>query len=470
MPHDRLLDAADLLDAIGNLLARFVAFPSDAARDAIALWIVHAHAVEAFESTPRLALLSPEKGSGKTRTLEVIALLVPNPLHAVNISAAALYRLVADKQPTLLLDEADSYLGNVISKQHEDLRGLINAGHRRGATVYRGEVSGKTVKVVEFPAFAACALAGIGDMPDTILDRSVIIPMKRRAPHEQIEPFRERLVRADAHKLRDRIAAWAAEHTDDLRDTWPDMPDGIEDRAADVWEALIAIADRAGGDWPERARAAAVTINNARLDRDPSLGILLLADCQRLFDEQDADRLTTEALVQALIDLDESPWGDLRGKPIDARGLARRVKKYGVRPADHRFDDAVLKGYRREDFHDAWTRYLPNVAAVALVAHPERETGAEADEAVALFADELGDVLPSIPRNPTINEENGGGSRPRASTSEEGQQAQHEQPHDEPDYAELAQVLNGNGGNHVDADEIERLAWLATVIDETSAS
>lgn len=172
--------SSDLLDELDGLLGRFIAFPSDHARHAVVLWVLHCHALDAFESTPRLALLSPEKGSGKTRTLELLSLVVPTPMHAVNMSAAALYRVVGDRQPTLLLDECDTYLGNTIAKQHEDLRGLINAGHRRGAMTYRGEVSGKSVAVVEFPAFAACALAGIGDLPDTILDRSIIVAMKRR--------------------------------------------------------------------------------------------------------------------------------------------------------------------------------------------------------------------------------------------------------------------------------------------------
>lgn len=372
-----------VLDDLETLLARFVAFPTDHARAAVALWIVHTHSVDSFESTPRLALLSPEKGSGKTRTLEVLALVVPNPLHCVNISAAALYRVVADRQPTLLLDEADSYLGISIAKQHEDLRGLINAGHRRGATVYRGEVAGKAVKVVEFPAYAACALAGIGDLPDTILDRSVIVPMKRRAPHENVEPFRERLVRDEAEALRERIAAWAAEHADELRDHWPDMPDGISDRAADVWEPLLAIADRAGGTWPDKARTAAVTINTARLERDPSLGILLLTDCRRILAEHEADRITTEALVQALVDLDESAWADLRGKQLDARGLARRLRKYDIRPDNHRFPEGIRRGYRAEDFHDAWQRYLPDpVADVADVADTRGDRGTTDEVAV----------------------------------------------------------------------------------------
>jgi hypothetical protein len=372
-PHD----GAALLDELEHVAQRYVAFPSDEARWAVVLWILHCHALEAFESTPRLALLSPEKGSGKTRTLEVLAQLVPEPMHAVNMSAAALYRVVSDRQPTILLDECDTYLGPLSAKSHEDLRGLVNAGHRRGAMTYRAEVNGKTVGVVEFPAFAACALAGIGDLPDTILDRSVIIAMKRRAPNEHVEPFRERIVRPAAERLRDALAAWAELNGPILRDAWPPMPETIVDRAADVWEPLVAVADAAGGHWPERARTAAVALNKARAERDPSLGVQLLTDCRRVFTDADADRLATEELVDALVALEDSPWGDLRGKPLDARGLARRLRKYEVRPDVHRFPEGPKRGYLLGDFHDAWSRYLPPpVTSVTDVTHPQgkRET------------------------------------------------------------------------------------------------
>ena len=372
------LDAtgARLLDELDVLFGRFVAFPSDHAQHAVALWVMHCHAIEAFESTPRLALLSPEKGSGKTRTLEVLSLVVPKPMHTVNMSASALFRVVASEQPTLLLDEADTYLGLATAKNNEDIRGLINAGHRRGAVTYRSEISGKNINVMPFPAFAACALAGIGDLPDTITDRAVIVTMKRRTQDEHVEAFRERVVRPQTEDLRARLEAWGDEHKAKLEAAWPEMPASIVDRAADVWEPLVAVADAAGGSWPDRARAAAVALNNARAERDPSLGILLLTDCRRVFTERDVDRLTTAELDNALIDLTESPWGDLRGKPIDDRGLARRLRKYDIRPGSHRFDAGTLRGYLREDMHDAWARYLPPVADVALVVDPQpmRET------------------------------------------------------------------------------------------------
>lgn len=349
---------AELLDRVDVELARYISFPSTKARHAVTLWVAHTHTIDAFESTPRLALLSAEKGSGKTRTLEVLELLVPNPLHTVNVSAAALFRKVSEGKCTLLLDEADTYLSVKNAQQHEDLRGLVNAGHRRGAVAYRCEV-GKAVVVKEYPAFAPCAIAGIGDIPDTILDRAVVVGMKRRAPTERVEPFRQRVAERVLIPLREQLETWAERATDRLQDAWPDLPDGIVDRAADVWEPLVAIADEAGDEWPERARRAAITLNAARQQRDPSLGVRLLDDCRFIFTTTELDRLTTQDLVDALIALDEGPWSDLRGKELDARGLARRLRPYEVRPADHRFEAGVKKGYLRESFHDAWARYLP---------------------------------------------------------------------------------------------------------------
>jgi Protein of unknown function (DUF3631) len=350
---------AALLNDLASFLSRFVAFPSREARDAVALWVPHAHALDAFESTPRLAALSPEKGSGKTRLLEVLDLLLPNPMHAVNISAPALFRQIGgSKRPELLADEADTYLGLRVAKDHEELRGLVNAGHRRGAVAYRCVGEPSKMQVVEFPAFCAVALAGIGDLPDTIIDRSIVIKMRRRAPHERIEQFRLRKVRPEGERLRDRCAAWAQANLEALTEAEPLMPRGITDRAADVWEALFAIADSAQGEWPARARAAAIRLNEERRASDPSLGVQLLADIKVIFEKKDTDRVSTEELVDLLCGMEEAPWGELRGKPIDPRGVARRLKPFGVGPKQIRFDDVTKKGYEIGDFLDPWGRYL----------------------------------------------------------------------------------------------------------------
>jgi Protein of unknown function (DUF3631) len=210
--------------------------------------------MEASESTPRLAFLSPEPASGKTRALEVSELLVPNPVEAVNVSPAYLFRNVGDDgaKPTLLQDEVDTIFGPK-AKENEKIRGLYNAGHRRGAVAGRCVVHGKQVKTEEISAFCAVALAGLVWLPDTILTRAVIIRMRRRAPDEKVTAFRRRVHAPEGHALRDRLAAWAKQVMDAMTAARPVMPPGIEDRNADVWESLLAVADGVGGQWPDRA-------------------------------------------------------------------------------------------------------------------------------------------------------------------------------------------------------------------------
>lgn len=365
---------AQLLDDVSTFIGRFVAYPSPEAQTAHALWIAHAHLMDAWESTPRLAFLSPEPGSGKSRALEVTELIVPRPMHTANMSASALFRSISgeDGPPTVLLDEVDAIFAKKSADATEDLRGLLNAGHRRGATVMRCVVRGKAVDVEAFPSYAAVALAGLGDLPDTLMSRSIIIRMRRRAPTERVEPFRHRLHSGEGDQLRERLAAWAADVEQAVRNAWPTMPDGVNDRAADCWEALLAVADAIGGEWPDRARATAVTLVTLSREGAPSLGVRLLSDLKIVFGNEDA--MTTEHILSELHKMDEAPWGDLRGKPLDARGLARRLKPYGISPTTVRTLASVAKGYRREDLHDSWQRYV-GVSPLDAVTSVTTDTG-----------------------------------------------------------------------------------------------
>lgn len=353
------VDLADVLDRVHHYLARFIAYPSGHAAIAHVLWIAHTHCMDAWESTPRLAALSPEPGSGKTRLLEMTENLVPRPVEAVNVTPAYLFRKVADEagRPTILFDEIDTVFGPR-AKDNEEIRGLLNAGHRQGAVAGRCVVRGKVVETEEIPAYCAVALAGLDDLPDTIRTRSIIIRMRRRAPSETVEPYRRRLHAGEGHELRDQLAARIADAEMALRAAMPVMPDCIVDRDADVWEPLIAIADHAGGDWPDLARVAAVTLVTDAKAETPSQGVKLLADLRTVFGT--AEQMTTEDILERLCAVDESPWGDLRGKPLDARGLAKHLGKYEVKPKTIRtMTQRTAKGYTRESLHDAWERYLP---------------------------------------------------------------------------------------------------------------
>ena len=360
--YGRTEDGAALLDDVETFLRRFVAYPSDEARVAHVLWIAHAWLMDRWESTPRIAFLSPEPGSGKSRALEVTEPLVPRPVHAVNTTPAYLFRKVSDEvgAPTILYDEIDTVFGPK-AKDNEDIRGMLNAGHRRGATAGRCVIRGKIVETEELPAYCAVALAGLNDLPDTIMTRAVVVRMRRRAPTEYVEPWRHRLNAAEAEPLAERLAEWAASFPRYI--DWPTMPEGVEDRNADVWEALVAVADVAGGRWPELARVAAVALVADSAGRSRSLGVQLLSDLQTIFRKAGADRLATAAILDQLHEIEESPWVDLRGKELDARGLARRLGNYGIGSVNIRTTDGrVVKGYDRADLFDAWQRYCPTVA------------------------------------------------------------------------------------------------------------
>jgi Protein of unknown function (DUF3631) len=343
------------LNAVFEFLARFVSYPSKDARVAHTLWCAHAHLMERWDSTPRIAFLSAEPASGKTRALEITELLVPNPVAAVNVSPAYLFRKVGNGEgATILYDEIDTVFGPR-AKENEEIRGLLNAGHRRGAVAGRCVVKGKEIVTEELPAYSAVALAGLGWLPETILSRSVIVRMRRRSATETVEPYRRRTHAPEGERIRGMLERWARSLT---IDGWPAMPPQVQDRDADVWEALIAVADAAGGSWPERARVAAVTLVTDAREAEPSLGIRLLTDVRTVF--ADRDRMPTKAILAGLIALEESPWGDLKGKPIDERGLSKRLGAYGIKSMTVRVSGASpAKGYRREDLHDAWSRYLP---------------------------------------------------------------------------------------------------------------
>lgn len=362
-PHGRTA-LAGLLDRGHGYLSRFIAYPSSHAAIAHVLWIAHCHAMDAWESTPRLAALSPEPGSGKTRLLEITENLVPRPVEAVNVTPAYLFRKVADEEgrPTILFDEIDTVFGPK-AKNNEEIRGLLNAGHRQGAVAGRCVIKGKEIHTEEIPAYCAVALAGLDDLPDTIRTRSILIRMRRRAPGETVEPYRRRLHSHEGYELRDQLAEAIGMAESELRRAMPSMPDGVVDRDADVWEPLLAIADLAGGDWPELARVAAVTLVTDAKAGTPSLGVKLLSDLRGVFG--DCDHMRTDELLQKLCALDESPWGEMRGKALDARGLARRLSKYDVRPKTIRTDSGTAKGYTRESLHDAWQRYLPTGPALS---------------------------------------------------------------------------------------------------------
>jgi hypothetical protein len=379
-PEEEVVDTFDdvpdepghqVLDDVVAVLDRYVVWPSAQHRDAVALWIVHTWLYDCFDMTPRLAVLSPQKQCGKTRVMELVKFLARRPRFTLTMSAAYMFRIIEESAPTLLVDEADTVFGNRHKNDaHEDLRGLLNGGWERGAVVGKmiGEGAGMVPK--DFATFAPVALAGIGDcLPETVLDRSIVVRMRRRAPDEVIEPMRQRRAVARTGPLARRIAAWSSRVAEELDDADPEMPDGIVDRPADVWAPLIAVADTAGPDWPARARKACVALNAARAEDDPGIGEKLLADVREAFavlellDRPVTDRAHSADLVDWLNALDERPWGGWnKDKGIRQVDLAKQLGAFGIKSKNVRIGDTQKKGYELDQFDDTFARYLTPTA------------------------------------------------------------------------------------------------------------
>ncbi|WP_033321229.1 DUF3631 domain-containing protein [Streptomyces yerevanensis] len=394
------IDGAALLDEVEAFHRRFNVFPTESAYVAVTLWDAHAHLIDAFDGTARLAFLSPEPGSGKSRALEIVETLTPNAAITVNASANALFRLVeaTEGTPTLLFDEIDTVFGPKAG-DNEPVRGFLNSGYRRGGQALRCVGDGSNQNAGWFSSFCAVAMAGLGSLPDTILTRSVIIRMRKRAPNEKVEPYRRRSHEKQGHALRDRLAKWADTIRDAIAEAWPVMPEGVSDRPADVWEPLLAVADAAGGHWPERARAACVDLVHAAQDDDEaSLGIRLLTDLRdKVF--CGADRMPTAVILECLLGMDDAPWGDLDDKPINSRTLAKLLGQYvtsankPIRPRGIRTSSGTPKGYYAEDLQDAWARYCPPPPGESATAATSATPQVSGGESVA-------DPLPGIRHTP----------------------------------------------------------------------
>ncbi|GAA4667187.1 hypothetical protein GCM10023324_18310 [Streptomyces youssoufiensis] len=361
---DRNQDGTVVLDELRAAIGRYVVLPSDEALTAVTLWVAASHIQPALQHAPRLAVVGPTKGCGKSRVLDVLHETVSRPMMTVNTSPAVIFRIIGEDPPTLLVDEADTIFGPKAGDK-EDLRGLLNAGHQRNRPAWR--ISGPEHKPTAFPTFAMAALAGIGDLPDTIMDRAVVLRMQKRKPGEKVAPFRSRHSVPELNALRDRLAAWLTPLRGTAHRLVPPMP--VEDRAADTWEPLVIVADLAGGHWPAQARAAcvAMTRNEVVQDEQTTLKTRLLRDVRRVFEQEGhREALRSQDLLASLLQDAEAPWAEYGTKGLNAYHLANLLRDFGISPANHRFENGrQAKAYARNQFLDAWARYCPDPAPPA---------------------------------------------------------------------------------------------------------
>jgi len=351
----------ELLAELESLFRRYVVLP-DGGAEVLALWTLFTYSFEAFDTCPLLVLSSPEKRCGKTTAMTLLAHLCRRAVQTSNLTPAVLYRLIEEEHPTVVFDEADAIFGPRRSgDRREELRSILNSGHTRSmAVVWRCE--GDSHKPRTFSTWAPKVVALIGRLPDTLEDRSITAPMRRKISTEEVERFRIGRLGSELLPLRRKALRWANDHYDELKDLDPPVPPGLGDREADNWRPLLAIAECAGAEWPKKAREAIAQLKAARpMDDEGSFGVRLLADLREVFEQEGGEKVFTRTILDRLRDREERPWGEWgrARKPITARGISQLLKPYGIRSRDVRIGDDHNKGYSRSDFEDAWSRYLP---------------------------------------------------------------------------------------------------------------
>lgn len=350
-PWPDAVNPVELLDEFTEVLEKHTVLPPESIH-AIALWCVYSYSHDCFDISPRLLLTSPEKRCGKTTTLGVIAQLANRALATSNITPASIFRIIEEAKPTLLIDEADTFLG-----KSEDMRGIINSGHgRTGASIIR--TVGDEHKPRRFSTWAPMLIALIGLPPETILDRSIAIPLLRKKKDEEIERLNPLNVKFD--ELRSKALRWSMDNAESLRTSSHEACDWLNDRAADNWRPLLAIANAVGGDWPKRALAASQKLATSQVADDASTGAMLLADIREIFAETGQIGVASQDICNELAKLDHRPWSAWKydKAAITPRQISEILRPFGIRSKNIRLSTGQFKGYAPEDFTDAFERYL----------------------------------------------------------------------------------------------------------------
>jgi len=319
------------------------------------LWVLHTYAPDCFDFTPRICISSPEKRCGKTTLLSLLEHLSFKVINASNITASAMFRAVEMWGPTILIDEADTFL-----KGNTDLCGAINAGYQKGGKITRTEQIGKQLIPKNFNCFAPCAIASIGYIPETILDRGFVITMKRKTKTENKESLRAREIKPVAVDIQRKCLRFMADNAETISDARPIMPARFNDRAADVWEPLFAIASVISPQWLQKTEQAAITLVNEQAAEDvESVRIQLLQDIKRVFKHTGENSLPSEVLVDMLRKIEGSPWADWNnGHGFTVHALARQLRYFKLASIQRREDGWRARRYNLKDFQDTFARYL----------------------------------------------------------------------------------------------------------------
>lgn len=352
-PWPEPVNGSELADCINNQLNAYLYLPKGAS-EVMTMWILHTYNVNLFDFSPRLCIVSPEKRCGKTTVLRMAEHLSYRPINVSNVTTAVLFRAIDAWKPTMLIDEADTFIQN-----NEELRGIINAGFQKEGKISRIETVGKTHKVKFFACYSPVGIAAIGSLPATILDRGIVITMKRKKRSDKINRLRTRDFKPTAQEICRKCLRFMLDNEQAIARTHADIPDCFNDRAADAWEALFTIAKAISPEWEKRfTRSALVLSKSMFYDDSVSIGDKLLFDIRNIFIEEKIDNIPSEQLVKRLISLEESPWAEYKNKGLTTHALASILKRYDIHTQTPRGYDVRVHRYFAKDFEDAFERYL----------------------------------------------------------------------------------------------------------------
>ena len=353
--------AQDVIGGVESFIRRFCILP-EAAYLPLALWAIATHLSDVFGAFPYVALLSPVKGCGKTRVLEVLELLCANPQRITSASPASIFRMMKDG-PTLLLDEVEALRNKKPSESAQAILAILNAGYRKGATVTRCVPPDWNVE--HFPVYGPKAFAAIGKLPETLADRCVCLSMQRKSPAQPVARFLFTRTPAEAKPICKSIAGWAKSSRKTVHKRFEDVGDllFLADREAELWMPLFAVCEVAAPARVADLKKCALSLSGAKSadDVDDSLALTLLADVQRVW-AAGSQHLMTASLIGTLENFAENTWAEPEQK-LTPRKLAGMLRPFGIEPRQVRVGSETGKGYLRADFETAFSRYLPSGCA-----------------------------------------------------------------------------------------------------------
>ena len=351
-PWHETVDPAELLDDIAGTIRRFVVCEDEVAQ-AVALWCAFSWFIDVVQVAPLAIITSPEKRCGKTLLLSIMGKISARAIMTSNITSAAMFRVIEIWRPTLLIDETDAMMND-----NEALRGVIDSGHTRDSAFTMRNVGDDFVPRL-FSTWGAKVFSGIGTkhLRDTIIDRAIVLKLRRKMPTEKVERLRH-AEEGLFTKLSSKLARFSEDCKEQVRAARPPLPESLNDRQMDNWEPLLSIAMVAGGGWLEKATHVALKLSQAD-EVSPSVGVELLGDIKAIFDAKGYDRIPTGELIDALCEDNEKRWATYnRGQRITPRQVASILRLFGITSKNIRTGDGIPKGFLLEQFKDAFDRYI----------------------------------------------------------------------------------------------------------------